>query len=52
MNVELMTSGFLACDLTVTLMLTPSTATGENHNISLSDELIAAHSFCICEWFK
>ena len=51
-NVELTTSGTLACELSVTLMLTPGTATGEYHNISLSDELIAAHSFSICGWFK
>ena len=44
-NVELTTSGTLACDLNVTLMLIPGTATGEKHNISVSDKLIAAHSF-------
>ena len=44
-NVELTTSGTLACDLNVTLMLTPGTATGEKHNILLSDKLIATLSF-------
>ena len=44
-NVELTTSGTLACDLNVTLMLTPGTATGEKHKMSLSDELTAALSF-------
>ena len=44
-SVELTTFGTLACDLTVTLMLTPGTATGEKHKMSLSDELTAALSF-------
>ena len=32
-NVELRTSGTLACDLVVTLLVTPDTATGEKQNI-------------------
>ena len=32
-NVELRTSGTLACDLVVTLLVTPGTATGEKKNI-------------------
>ena len=44
-NVELTTSGTLACDLVVTLVIIPGTATGEKHNLSVSDKLIAAHSF-------
>ena len=44
-NVELTTSGNLACDLNVTLMLTPGTATGEKHNMSLPDKHLSALSF-------
>ena len=32
-NIELRTSGTLACDLVVTLLVTPGTATGEEPNI-------------------